>query len=277
MRPVLIVDSTFFIHRAWHRCLHPDQAIGDAITDLERYAKDRAIAYVFDGSGGSVARRRVLSSYKAHRPEKPPEISYIMDAVVNHMASKYRVYRVDGVEADDVVATLADKSDAAHRETLVVSVDKDLLQCLTPRVSVLSPIKQDEDGSGVVTYKGFVEQYGIYPKQWVDVQAIAGDKADGIPGMPGIGETGALKLVREWKDLHGIIAEAERASAGAATTMPVKHVKLFSNPVMQELALKCLVVATLRRDVKAEPHSAGNLNSTGGSGLLMPRPGVSGA
>lgn len=167
------------------------------------------IAVVFDvlGEGGTF-RDELYEDYKAHR-DPPPE-----DLVANIPIIKEIVRALDipviereGVEADDVIGTLARQAEADGARVVIVSPDKDFQQLLTDRISIYRPARQGESFD-LITRASFREKYGLEPEQFVDVLALMGDKADNVPGVPGIGEKTAVKLIQEYGSLENLLAHA---------------------------------------------------------------------
>ena len=158
------------------------------------------IAVVFDAPGKTF-RDEVYAQYKAHRPPMPdgiregiPYIKKIVEAL------DIPVIEVDGVEADDVIGTLAKKAEAEGVDVVIISPDKDFRQLLSEHVSMLRPAYRGE-GFNMETIETFREKYGVEPIQFIDVLALMGDAADNVPGVPGIGEKTALTLLQE----HGSV------------------------------------------------------------------------
>jgi DNA polymerase-1 len=107
--------------------------------------------------------------------------------------------KIEGYEADDIIGTLASIHDAKGDQVRIMSSDKDMYQLLSPNVSVWIP-----SGKGSMSYDQFCGEYGIEPKQWIDIGAIAGDNGDNIHGVPGIAEKTALKMLAEAEDGLGV-------------------------------------------------------------------------
>ncbi|MDX1439350.1 MAG: DNA polymerase I [Rubricoccaceae bacterium] len=172
---------------------------GSLIKLLEDEQPDH-IAVVFDAPGKTF-RDEVYEQYKAHRPPMPdgiregiPYIKKIVDAL------DIPCVEVDGVEADDVIGTLAKKAEAEGVDVIIVSPDKDFRQLISEQISMLRPAYKGESFN-LETIDTFREKYGVEPIQFIDVLALMGDSADNVPGVPGIGEKTALSLLQE----HGSV------------------------------------------------------------------------
>lgn len=166
---------------------------------LSRKAPDFG-AVVFDPPGGSF-RQRESADYKANRESMPGDLASqipLVDRAVE--AFKFPVLRVTDFEADDVIATIAKKAEAAGYQVVIVSADKDFSQLVNANVTMY-------DGMRELTYDVELvrKKFGVPPHLFVDYQALCGDKIDNIPGVPGIGAKTASKLLEEYGTLDGIL------------------------------------------------------------------------
>ncbi len=179
---------------------------------LRKLARTYAPAYiaaVFE-SGAPAARMAEFPEYKANRAEMPedlaPQIPYIRSLLE---ALRIPVLEYPGFEADDVIGALARRAELSGLPVVIVSSDKDLMQIVTDRVSMLNPAKDDEwyDPAKVQQF------LGVAPSQVPDLFALMGDAIDNIPGAPGIGEKGARDLIARFGSVEAAIqraAEVER-------------------------------------------------------------------
>jgi len=162
------------------------------------------MAVVFDHSGKSF-RNDFYEDYKGHRPEPPedliPQFPLIREAT---RAFNLACIEVEGYEADDIIATYARQAAKAGAEVTVVSSDKDLMQLVDDRVSMLDPMKLKRLGRDAV-----LEKFGVPPEQVVDVQALAGDSVDNVPGAPGIGIKTAAQLIETFGDVETLLSRAD--------------------------------------------------------------------
>ena len=154
-----------------------------------------------------------------------------------------QVWQVAGApfEADDYIATLARQAEHAGLEVLVISGDRDLFQVVSPRVSVLYPIRGIKD-SVIYDPNTVIERFGVSPAQLTDFKALVGDPSDNIPGVKGIGEKGADKLLQEHDDLVGIYAALADLPGGM-------RAKLEAGRELAELSRQ---LVTLRYDAPTE-------------------------
>ena len=212
-RHVFLVDGSGYIFRAFHALppmTRPDGVPVNAVygftTMLMRLVEDTdadRIAVVFDVSRETF-RNRLYPEYKMHRPDPPPELipqfALIREAVA---ALNLPAVELADFEADDVIATYARQAARLGAEVTIVSSDKDLMQLVDERISLYDPMKQRRIGRAEV-----VERFGAPPEKVIDVQALAGDSSDNVPGVPGIGVKTAALLIGEYGDLDTLLARA---------------------------------------------------------------------
>ena len=165
------------------------------------------IAVVFDKIGGKPTfRDQLYDDYKAHRPPMPDEIKSNIPIIKRLVeAFDIPVLEVEGVEADDVIGTLAKRAEDEGVDAVIFSADKDFRQLLSDRVSMLRPPYMGETFDRE-TPETFREKYGgLEPRQFIDLLALIGDTSDNVPGVPGIGEKTAVKLLQEHGDVEALI------------------------------------------------------------------------
>ncbi len=174
---------------------------------LLREEKPSHLALVFDAPGKKF-RGDLYPEYKAHRDETPKDLIAqfpMIDRLVE--AFGFPVLRVPGVEADDVMGTLARRAEAQGLDTVLVTADKDLLQLVTDRTLVYDPNKGD---SGIwYDRDGVKQRFGVGPEHVIEVLGLMGDTADNVPGVKGIGEKTAIKLLQRYKTLDGLYAHID--------------------------------------------------------------------
>ncbi|PSQ93131.1 MAG: DNA polymerase I [Bacteroidetes bacterium SW_4_67_19] len=168
------------------------------------------IAVVFDApSESGTFREDLYPEYKAHRDPPPEELldnlPYMKDIV---RAMDIPVLEEEGVEADDVIGTLARRAEEDGAEAVVVSADKDFQQLLSEQVSIYKPARGDRDFE-TITADSFEEENGFAPPRFADQLALWGDSSDNVPGVPLIGEKTSAKLLREYGDVESVIAHAD--------------------------------------------------------------------
>ncbi len=248
---VCLVDGSGFIFRAYHALpplTRPDGTPVGAVMGfcnmvsrlIETHAGDR-IAIIFDTSRVSF-RNEIYPQYKAHRPDPPedlvPQFALVRDAT---RAFDLPAIELAGFEADDLIATYARLAVEAGDEVVIVSSDKDLMQLVRPGVAMLDPIKQKTIGEAEV-----FEKFGVKPDRVVDVQALAGDSTDNVPGVPGIGVKTAAELINTYGDLDTLLKRAGEIK------QPKRRESLLANA---ELARVSRELVRLKDDV-AVPRAA---------------------
>ncbi len=213
-----LIDGSAFIFRAYHALPPltrksdglPVGAVQGFCNILFRYldgnrGKDAAthVAVIFDYSA-TTFRNAIYPEYKAHRPEPPedlrPQFPLTREAT---RAFNVACLEIDGFEADDIIATLAREGREAGGRVTIVSSDKDLMQLVTDRVGMLDPMKNVRIGRDEV-----IEKFGVPPERVIDVQSLAGDSVDNVPGAPGIGIKTAAQLITEYGDLDTLLSRA---------------------------------------------------------------------
>jgi DNA polymerase-1 len=165
--------------------------------------KPTHLAVIFDASEKTF-RTKLYDQYKAHRPP-PPEDLIPQFPLVREATRAFGVpaLELDGYEADDLIATYARKVADAGGEVIIVSSDKDLMQLVNEQISMLDPVKQLKIGREQV-----IEKFGLGPERVVEIQALAGDSVDNVPGAPGIGIKTAAQLLTEFGDLDTLLERA---------------------------------------------------------------------
>lgn len=170
------------------------------------------LAFAFDT--GHSFRRDLAADYKAHRAEKPPGMAEaIFDAARDLEQAGWPVLGVHGFEADDLIATVCRQAvDQGHR-VVIVSADKDVRQCLRRGLVTMCDRLQLARGRLIPSYQTWAqvqEKFGVTPAQWIDFQALVGDKTDGIRGADGIGAVIAAKLLQAAGTLTALLADPFR-------------------------------------------------------------------
>ncbi len=181
-------------------------------TALLKLVEDHAMDYlavVFDSLGGPPTYRDELyAEYKANRPPMPDDlkqnIPWIKEIVE---ALDVPVIEQPGVEADDVIGSLARRVEREGGEVVIVSPDKDFRQLLSPHISIFRPAHRGESFD-MATDETFRADYGLEPGQFIDVLALMGDASDNVPGVPGIGEKTAITLLQQYGSVENLLEHA---------------------------------------------------------------------
>jgi len=212
-RHVYLVDGSGFIFRAYHALPPLTRSDGTPTSAVLGFSNMLAkllsetdadhIAVVFDHSGSSF-RNQIYDQYKAHRPDPPddliPQFKLVRDAT---KAFGVCIIDVPNFEADDLIATYAREAEEAGAIVTIVSSDKDMMQLVRERVTMLDPIKNRPIGDAEVR-----EKFGVSPDKVIEVQALCGDSVDNVPGVPGIGVKTAAELINTYGDLENLLEHA---------------------------------------------------------------------
>lgn len=243
--PLVLVDGSSYLYRAFHAMpmLTTSKgansgAVRGVISMLRRLQKDypeSTIAVVFDAKGKTF-RDDIYAEYKANRPPMPDELREQIEpihAIVKAMGLP--LLCEPGVEADDVIGTLARRAAEKGSEVIVSTGDKDMAQLVNPLVTLVNTMTET-----VMDEKGVEEKFGIPPNLIIDLLALQGDKVDNIPGVPGVGEKTALGLLQglgSLEDIYNSLDKVETLSFRGAKTMAAKLEKERDNAFLSyELA-----------------------------------------
>ena len=251
LRHLWLIDGSGYIFRAFHALppmTRPDGTPINAVFGyckmLTQFLEDPAIdhvAVILD-AGRETFRNGIYPQYKAHRPEPPeeliPQFPLFREAT---RAFGLPCMEMAGFEADDLIATYTREAVAAGADVTIVSSDKDLMQLVGDRVSLFDPIKMRKLGREAV-----LEKFGVAPEKVVDVQALAGDSTDNVPGVPGIGVKTAAQLITEYGDLDSLLQRAGEIK------QPKRRESLQTNA---ELARISRQLVKLRDDVPVTEHA----------------------
>ncbi len=243
-----LIDGSGYVFRAYHAIQRlsnskgfPTNALfgftGMILKVLKDERPDR-IAVVLDAAGKTF-RDDMYAEYKANRPPMPPDLLQQWP-VIHEILRGYRLptLEVEGVEADDVIATLARRGAREGYEVVIVTGDKDLMQLVGGPVSILDTMKDKRYGP-----KEVEEKMGVPPERVVDFLALQGDAVDNVPGVPGVGEKTAQKLLQQFGSLDALL---ERASE---VDRPKLRESIEKNRAMALLSRR---LVTLRDDVPLE-------------------------
>ena len=208
-----LVDGSSYIYRAYHALPNLTNSAGEPtgallgvanmLKRLLNDAESENIAVVFDAKGPTF-RHEMYEQYKANRPPMPQELSQQIESI--HEIVRLLglpLIQVKGVEADDVIGTLANRAAARKMHCVISTGDKDMAQLVNDHVSLVNTMTDTTmDADGVV------QKFGVKPEQIVDFLALTGDKADNIPGVEKCGPKTAAKWLNNWHDLDSVMANA---------------------------------------------------------------------
>ncbi|MDD2901760.1 MAG: DNA polymerase I [Syntrophales bacterium] len=214
-KPLLdLIDISSYIYRAYHAIRgltnskgFPTNAAFGVTNMLLKVLRERQpqyLALAFDAKGPTF-RHREYAEYKAHRPPMPEELAMQLP-YIHQIIEGLNLPAVvqEGFEADDLICTLVHQAKEQGFRVEIISGDKDLLPLVQEGVSMWDPMKDVRYDPEVIK-----EKYGLTPEELVDVRALAGDASDNIPGVPGIGEKTALKLIARYHSLENLLASLE--------------------------------------------------------------------
>jgi len=210
-----LVDGSSYIYRAYYAIRHLSNSKGEAtnavfgftkmLQTLIKQEQPGHLAVIFDAKGPTF-RKELYAEYKANRSAMPedlvPQIPLIKEVV---RAFKLPLLELQGYEADDIIATLARRYAASGMNVTVVTGDKDLMQIVDERISLLDTMKGKRARETEV-----IERFGVPPRQVLEVLGLAGDSSDNIPGVPGIGEKTASALIQEFGDIENLLANIDK-------------------------------------------------------------------
>ncbi len=250
---IVLVDGSGYIFRAYHALPPltrksdglPVGAVSGFCNMLNKLVDDALaaedishLAVIFD-TARRTFRSEIYPEYKAHRPPPPedliPQFPLVRDAT---RAFNIPCIEMEGFEADDLIATYAEHAVAAGYEVVIVSSDKDLMQMVGDHVTMQDPMKQT-----VIQEDQVKEKFGVGPDKVIDVQALAGDSSDNVPGVPGIGVKTAAELINTYGDLDTLLDRAEEIK------QPKRRQNLIEHAEMARISRD---LVTLKRDVPVE-------------------------
>ncbi|RQO69253.1 DNA polymerase I [Aquitalea sp. FJL05] len=215
MKTLLLIDGSSYLYRAFHAMPdlrspdgRPTGAVYGMVNMLRRLEKEVQFDYsacVFDAKGKTF-RDELYPEYKANRPSMPEELAAQIKPVHEVVqASGWPLLMVDGVEADDVIGTLARMGEAAGFQVIISTGDKDMAQLVTPQVALVNTMTNEN-----LDQAGVKEKFGVPPERIIDYLTLIGDKVDNVPGVDKCGPKTAVKWLEEYGTLDNIIANAEK-------------------------------------------------------------------
>ncbi len=246
-KQLILVDGSSYLFRAFHALPpllnskgQPTGAVKGVINMIRALIKghpDSNIAIVFDAKGKTF-RSDVYSDYKANRPPMPDELRSQIEPIHRIVESMgLPMLIISGVEADDVIGTLAGQASVENIKTLISTGDKDLAQLVNDDVTLMNTMTNE-----LLDHDGVVKKFGVKPNQIVDYLALMGDKSDNIPGVPSVGPKTAVKWLTDFSSMEGIIENADSIGGKVGE-------KLRDNFDLLRLSYE---LATIKMDVKLD-------------------------
>jgi len=215
---LFLIDGSSYIYRAFFAIPHLSNSKGfptnaiygftNMLLKVVREQEPEYLAIAFDAPGPTF-RHEVFGEYKANRPAMPenlrPQIPFIKEIV---SALQIPALEIEGYEADDLIGSLAKKLESEGMNTVIVSGDKDLMQLITPQVVMYDPMKDKTFEIPEVK-----ERFGVPPDKVVEVMGLCGDTSDNIPGVPGIGEKTAARLIEQFGSIEELLKNLEKVKS----------------------------------------------------------------
>ncbi|WEK30939.1 MAG: DNA polymerase I [Candidatus Pseudomonas phytovorans] len=229
--PLVLVDGSSYLYRAFHALPPlttskgmPTGAVKGVLNMLKSLRKqypDSLFAVVFDAKGGTF-RDAMFAEYKANRPSMPDDLRVQVEPLhASVRALGYPLLCVEGVEADDVIGTLARSAAAKGRPVIISTGDKDMAQLVDGHITLVNTMT-----GSVLDVAGVHEKFGVGPEHIIDFLALMGDKVDNIPGVPGVGEKTAVGLLTGigggLSDLYENLDKVPALAIRGAKTLPAK-------------------------------------------------------
>jgi DNA polymerase-1 len=253
--PLVLVDGSSYLYRAFHalpplttsRGLPTGAVKGvlNMLRSLRRQYPESPFAVVFDAKGGTF-RDELFAEYKANRPKMPDDLRVQVEPLhASVRASGYPLLCVEGVEADDVIGTLARISAAQGRPVVISTGDKDMAQLVDGHITLVNTMT-----GTVLDIPGVHEKFGVGPEHIIDFLALMGDKVDNIPGVPGVGEKTAQGLLL---GIGGGLAELY-ANLDKVPALPIRGAKSLPAKLEEhrDMAFLSYELATIKTDVPLE-------------------------
>lgn len=252
--PLILVDGSSYLYRAYHAFPPLTNSAGEptgAMYGVLNMLRSLILQYhpthaavVFDAKGKTF-RDELFEHYKSHRPPMPDDLRAQIEplhAMVKAMGLP--LLAVSGVEADDVIGTLAREAEKAGRPVLISTGDKDMAQLVTPGITLINTMTNTILGPEEV-----VAKYGVPPELIIDFLALMGDSSDNIPGVPGVGEKTAQALLQGLGGLDTLYAEPDKIAGLTFRGAKTMAGKLADN---KEVAYLSYQLATIKTDVELE-------------------------
>jgi DNA polymerase-1 len=253
--PLVLVDGSSYLYRAFHALPPLTNSKGmptgavkgvlNMLRSLRKQYPDSPFAVVFDAKGGTF-RDEMYAEYKANRPSMPDDMRVQIEPLhASVKALGFPLLCVEGVEADDVIGTLARSSAAATRPVVISTGDKDMAQLVDAHITLVNTMS----GSSM-DIEGVKEKFGVAPEQIIDLLALMGDSSDNIPGVKGVGEKTAVGLL---VGVNGGIKELYE-NLDRVPSLPIRGAKTLPAKLLEhkELAFLSYQLATIKVDVPLE-------------------------
>jgi DNA polymerase-1 len=260
-KTLLLVDGSSYLYRAFHalpelrspKTGEPTGAIYGVLNMLRKLATDykpAALACVFDAKGRTF-RDAEYADYKANRTPMPDDLSSQVEPLREAVAALgWPVLVIDGVEADDVIATLAESAKHDGWRTVISTGDKDFAQLVEERVMLVNTMSNE-----TLDIEGVRRKFGVPPEKFLDYLTLIGDAIDNIPGVDKVGPKTACKWIEKYGSLEGVLAHADEITGLAGENL--RKMRDWLPKARQLLTIKRDVPLPLKVDeLKAKPNPA---------------------
>jgi DNA polymerase-1 len=256
-----LVDGSSYIYRAYYAIRHlsspsghPTNAIYGFVQMLLKLLKDhnpRHVAVVFD-AGRVTFRTGLYPEYKANRAAMPDDLR-VQVGPIRELVRAFNIpaLELDGYEADDIIGALAARHSAAGGRVVVVTGDKDLMQIVNERVTLLDTMKGKSSGIPEV-----IERFGVGPELVPDILGLAGDSSDNIPGVPGIGEKTAIRLIQEFGSLDRLLEHTDEVKGKIGEKLREFHEQALLSRKLATIELDVPIDVTAEELHASEPDTA---------------------
>ena len=259
--PFILVDGSSYLFRAFHGLPpltnsegHPTGAIFGVVNMvgklLEQYQPER-IAVVFDAKGKNF-RHEMYAEYKAHRPPMPDELRVQIEPIKEIIAALgIPLLIIDGVEADDVMGTLAEQATQAKMTALLSTGDKDMAQLVNEHVSLINTMNDQ-----LMTPDSVFEKFHVKPEQIIDYLALMGDSSDNIPGVPKCGPKTAVKWLDAYGTIENLIEHADEIKGKVGENLRNNLAQLRLSQQLTTIRLNCELPIALENIKRTSPNMA---------------------
>jgi DNA polymerase-1 len=260
-RTLVLIDGSSYLYRAFHALPpltnsrgEPTGAVLGVLNMLHRMLREQnpqLVAVVFDAPGRTF-RDDLFAEYKAHRPPMPDDLRLQIEPLVAAVeALGLPLLRIPGVEADDVIGTLAQRATRGGLQVLVSTGDKDMAQLVTDRITLVNTMTNSSlDRAGVKV------KFDVYPEQIIDYLALVGDASDNIPGVPKVGPKTAAKWLNEYATLDNLLANQDRIEGKVGESLRASQADLALSRELAKIRCDVDLPFTPEQLQRREPDTA---------------------
>lgn len=269
--PVIIIDGSLYLYSSYYTFRNFENHLGEPygaiygmlnIIDkiIKKYKYSKKFIIIFDSSKKTF-RKKLFKEYKSNRPPMPTSL-YVQINPLLKILNKIgiKTLNIPGIEADDIIGSIASIFEEKGEKILIISHDKDMLQLVTKNIFIFNKQK-----NSIITPENIKDQYGINPRAFIDLLALVGDVSDNIPGIPKIGIKTALLLLNKFSNLHEIYKNIEQIPLlplrnANNITLQLKKYKetAFLSYKLAQIKIDIPIDITLK-DITLEQYSSKNI------------------